>query len=118
MAFANGTDLVATSEADEPVFTIGIDIMKLHLPRRHTLAGFVDIVSDQVSVRFLRGYLDFDMNTPTIAADPFGAQDHTPAFIMCHFASRVSSQILSYMDTQGIIHQSARTWTWFRLLSH
>ncbi|KAI0921498.1 hypothetical protein AcW1_004544 [Taiwanofungus camphoratus] len=45
MAFTSGDDLYP----DPPAYRIGLDVMQLRLPRRETFAGFVDIVSDQLT---------------------------------------------------------------------
>ncbi|KAL6306674.1 hypothetical protein BKA93DRAFT_772305 [Sparassis latifolia] len=45
MAFASGVDL----HPDPPAYRVGVDIMRLQLPKRETFAGFVDIVGDQLT---------------------------------------------------------------------
>ncbi|KAJ3555145.1 hypothetical protein NM688_g2741 [Phlebia brevispora] len=45
MAFASGSDL----HPDPPAYRIGVDVMKLSLPRRTTYAGFVETVGDQLT---------------------------------------------------------------------
>ena len=48
IAFAHGMELATPPGTNERIHPIGVDVMKLHLPRRHTLLDFVDVVSDQV----------------------------------------------------------------------
>ncbi|CCM03401.1 uncharacterized protein FIBRA_05532 [Fibroporia radiculosa] len=45
MGFTSGDELFS----DPPAFRVGIDVMKLQLPKRESFAGFVDVVSDQLT---------------------------------------------------------------------
>jgi 4'-phosphopantetheinyl transferase len=45
MAYASGPELYP----DPPAYRVGIDVMRLQLPRRITYAAFVESVSDQVN---------------------------------------------------------------------
>ena len=44
MAFATGDDL----HPDPPSHQVGVDIMRLGLPKRHTFRGFVEVFAEQV----------------------------------------------------------------------
>ena len=44
MAYASGADL----DQDGPSFKVGVDVMRLSIPARHTFRGFVEVFSEQV----------------------------------------------------------------------
>ncbi len=44
MVFSYGDDLYP----DPPAYRLGIDVMCIQLPRRNTLAGFIEIFEEQV----------------------------------------------------------------------
>jgi len=46
MAFARGNDL----HSDPPSYKIGVDVMKINLPKRHTFKGFVEVFTEQLTV--------------------------------------------------------------------
>ncbi|KAH8106248.1 hypothetical protein BXZ70DRAFT_1004516 [Cristinia sonorae] len=45
MAFANGDDL----HGNPPAYQIGVDVMRLQLPKRHTFKAFIEIFTEQLT---------------------------------------------------------------------